>query len=91
MTTPVVMPWPPGAGTVYRETRVPPVQFCNAIIVAADDRASSHRDAPSRAKPSCVEPCADVLVLSRDVETELLGRIVEIAGQRYVGDGRRDA
>ena len=38
-----------------------------------------------------VEPRADVLVLSRDVEAELLGRIIEIAGQRYVGDGRRDA
>jgi hypothetical protein len=37
-----------------------------------------------------VEPRADVLVLSGDVETELLGRIIEITGQRYVGDGRRD-
>src|SRR5262245_59914105 len=43
---------------------------------------------PARERLDAIEPDRDVLVLRRNVEAELLRRIVEIADQRKVGDGR---
>src|SRR5437868_6236973 len=43
---------------------------------------------PAGQRLDALEPGADVLVRAWDVETELVGRIVEIRAERNVGDGR---
>src|SRR5204863_3244584 len=54
-------------------------------------RMSRHqivRMLPARQRLDAVEPLADRGVRGGNVEAELLGRIVEIADHRDVGDGR---
>ena len=43
---------------------------------------------PARQRLDAIEPGGDVLVLGRDVEAELLGRIIHVGDQRQVRDGR---
>ena len=43
---------------------------------------------PARQRLDPVEPSGDVFVLGGNIETELLGRIVEVGCQGKVGDGR---
>src|SRR2546421_12649968 len=42
---------------------------------------------PARQRLDAIEPDRDVAVLRGNIESKLLGRIVEIADQRQVGDG----
>jgi len=46
---------------------------------------------PAWERLDAVEPGSDVLVARGDVETELLRRVIEVADQRKVGDGRLSA
>src|SRR5690349_7907917 len=57
----------------------------------ARQRMSWHqfvRVPPARQRLDPIKPCRDVLVCGRDVEAEFLGRIVEVADEREVRDGR---
>src|SRR4029077_3185740 len=43
---------------------------------------------PAWQRLDAIEPGGDVLVGRRNIEAELLGRIIQIRAQRQVGDGR---
>src|SRR6266545_2838757 len=62
--------------------------------LGAGQRVSRHQLVgmpPARQRLDAGEPRRDVLVLSRDVEAELNRRIVEVADEREVRDGRAAA